>query len=361
MNKKILGIFAVSALLVASLFLLWRCKSDKPDTFNEKDFAELVNLKGSVLQVDTMIMKPAGINVVDNLLFLTNINTEYIFEVYDLNTHKKINECIKHGNGPGEMLYPVIVNLTKDSLWIFDRHLQFLHNYRTKDFISGSNPESVRKIRLDNYSEVTVLPDNRIIASPDMNADRMFAYYDLNAKRLESKGEYPDKNLSAIDHIMSHRFEYTTNLNDRIFVCYTYNNIIEIYDGAGDLVKRRYGPNEVQSKPVVKYRTTKDGISVGSIVPGSMNICYFAPVSVGNEVFVTYVGAPNEKTVSFPRNKKILVFDFEGNPLRIYNLDIPVGYFAVDAEKRIIYGITDMQDLDLPNAQSDYNIIMYKY
>ncbi|MDR0726257.1 MAG: TolB-like 6-bladed beta-propeller domain-containing protein, partial [Prevotellaceae bacterium] len=57
---------------------------------------------------------------------------------------------------------------------------------------------------------------------------------------------------------------------------------------------------------------------------------------------------------------KILVFDFEGNPLRTYNLDVPVGVLSVDAEKRIIYGLTDMP-VDLPNAQSDFNIIKYEY
>jgi hypothetical protein len=361
MNRKISSIFAVSALLVASLFLSCSDKPDKSDTFIEKDFAKPVNLKGSALQIDAMIMKPIVINVIDNLLFLTNINTEYIFEVYDLDTHKKINECIKHGKGPGEMLFPMIAHLTKDSLWLFDLRLQFLYNYRTKDFISGSNPESVRKIKLSSYSKVTVLSDNRIIAAPDMAADKMFAYYDSNAKQLESKGEYPDKNLSAVNHIMFNRFEYTASSNDRIFVCYTYNDIIEIHDGAtGDLIKKRYGPNDTKPKPDVKYRKKDDGVSVGSIVPGSTTLCYVNPVSVENEVFVGYVGRTYERNMDV-RCNKILVFDFKGNPLRIYNLDIPVERFAVDAKKKIIYGITDMPDLDLPNAQSDYNIIIYKY
>jgi hypothetical protein len=35
------------------------------------------------------------------------------------------------------------------------------------------------------------------------------------------------------------------------------------------------------------------------------------------------------------------------------------GIFAVLA--LLIYGITDLPDLELPNAQSDYNIIKYGY
>jgi hypothetical protein len=344
MNRKISGIFAVSALLVASLFLSWRGKPDKSDTFSEKDFAKPVNLKGSALQVDAMIMKPIGINVIDNLLFLTNSGTEYIFEVY---------------------IDPRIINLTKDSIWISDRQSWLLRKYRTKDFISGPKPECVQKIKLGHiYSKTTVLSNNRIVASSSKSEDKKFDYYDLNAKLLESKGEYTEKSLSAMDNKMFYKFGYTAGANDRIFACYTFGDIIEIYDGAtGDLIKRRYGPNKNKPRPEVKDRKI-DGTAVKSIKsvgPGSGNIAYHtAPVTAGNEVFVVYVGAPYEKTVRGQWNR-MFVFDLEGNPLRIYNLDIPIGYYAVDAEKRIIYGITDISDLNLPNAQSDYNIIVYEY
>jgi hypothetical protein len=365
MNKKNLGIFAVLAFLTAFLFFSCRNKSDNPDIFSEKDFAKPINLKGSVLQIDSMLMYPVDIHVVDNLLFLTNSKTEYIFDVYDLNTHKKINECIKFGNGPDEMISPTIVNLTKDSLWIFDRQLWFLRNYRTKDFISGSKPESLQKIRLGHsHYKTTVLSNNRIVAYGSHSMDKKFDYYDLNAKLLDSKGEYTDKSLSDRDNYLSYRFDYTTSLNDKIFACYTFGDIIEIYDGAtGDLIKRRYGPNE--SKPVFKS-VTRDGVTVALPVRDLTHLCYHAtPVRAGNEVFVLYFGGLYGKFISETGNatkcNKILVFDFEGNPLRTYTLDVPVIFFTVDAEKRIIYGVTNAPDLNLPNAQSDYNIIMYKY
>jgi WD40 repeat protein len=357
MKKKFSGMFAVLALLTAFLFFSFRDKSDS-GTFTKKDFARPVDLKGSILQVDSMIMKPVNINVVDNLMFLTNSRTDYIFEVYDLNTNRMINRCLKFGQGPDEMIRPTIVNITKDSLWIFDSQT-WLFNYRTKDFISGSKPEYIRKIKLGNHSKATVLPDGRIIASPAASMEKKFDYYNLDAKLLESKGEYTDDKLSKMEKMMSYRFGYATGLNNRIFACYTYMDIIEIYDlSTGDLIKRRFGPNKFKAKPAMKS-VSKDGVTIFS--QAEPTLCYHvAPVRAGNEVFVMYIGGPYDEQTRGKCNR-MLVFDFEGNPLRIYNLDIPLLFFDVDAEKRIIYGVTDMPDLDLPNAQSDFNIIKYEY
>jgi WD40 repeat protein len=360
--KKIfgIGIFAGLALLVAIVFVSYRNKSDSDsDTFSEKDFAAPIDLKGSVLQVDAMIMRPRNIHTVGNLLFLTNVKTEYIFEVYDLNTGKKINECIKFGQGPDEMIIPTIVNLTKDSLWIYDIQTRLLRSYRMKDFISNLKPESVNKIKLSHsHHRAIVLSNNKIVAYNSQSIDKKFDYYDLDAKLLDSKGEYTDESLSAMENMMTYRLDYTTSLNDRVFACYTFGDIIEIYDGStGDLIKRRYGPNKF--KPVLKS-VSKDGATTASVgVRDLTHLCYhLVPVRAGNEVFVLYFGDLYEKYKS--TCNKILVFDFEGNPLRIYNLDIPLGVFTVDAEKRIIYGLTD-EPVDRPNAQSDFNIIKYEY
>jgi hypothetical protein len=358
MNKKI---FSVLVFLASFVFFACRDKSDL-NTFSEKDFAETIDLKGSIPPFDDTLMRPRNIHVVDNLLFLTNSRTEYIFEVYDLNTNKKINECIKFGNGPDEMIAPTIVNLTKDSLWIFDIQTWLLRNYRTKDFISVANPECVKNLKLgSSHAKATVLSNNRIVASISKTGEQKFDYYDLDGKLLDSKGEYTDNKLSAIENRMTYRFDYTTSLDDKIFASYIFGDIIEIYDGlTGDLIKRRYGPNE--SKPVLET-VTNNGITA-SVGATETRLCYHAaPVRAGNEVFVLYFGGLYAEFKNTHKTKctKMLVFDFEGNPLRIYNLDIPVIFFDVNAEKRIIYGVTDISDLDLPNVQSDYNIIKYEY
>jgi hypothetical protein len=76
---------------------------------------------------------------------------------------------------------------------------------------------------------------------------------------------------------------------------------------------------------------------------------------VGNEIFVLYFGDLYGKYED--RCDRILVFDTDGNPLRIYKLDIPVISFTVDSEKRIIYAITDKPEKE----EDEYNIIKYEY
>jgi WD40 repeat protein len=355
MKKRNSGIFAVLAFLTVLVLCSFRYKPDDSDSFNEKDFAEKIDLKGSILQFDDLIMKPTGIHVIDNLLIVPNSRTEYIFDVFDLNTNKKINACIGAGQGPGEMLSPKIVNLTKDSIWIYDTQRWFLYNYAMKDFISKSRPESVSERKFGHYSRITILSDNKIVASPSTNTGKKFDYYDLNAKLLYSKGEYPEEKLPDMNNIMVYRFDYTAGANSRIFVSYGYIDLIEIYDAStGNLIKRRQGPNN-HKPPALKHLPGGE-FTVVVTDKSSTYLCYpLSPLSAGDEAFVLYFGVLAEKQQDTGCTR-ILVFDFEGNPLRIYNLDIPVSFFTVDADKRIIYGVAS-----IPDAEDDFNIVKYEY
>jgi hypothetical protein len=74
-------------------------------------FSETIELKPSVLKLDQTLMNPARIHLYGNFLFLKHIRTAYLYEVYDLNTNKKINECMSRGQGPGEMISPNIIDI----------------------------------------------------------------------------------------------------------------------------------------------------------------------------------------------------------------------------------------------------------
>jgi hypothetical protein len=91
-------------------FIIFSCKIDfkEFDPFGESDFSETVELKHSVLNQDQMLMRPAGIRIYENYLFIQNRGTAYFYEVYDLNANKRINECIKAGKGTEEMIAPFL-------------------------------------------------------------------------------------------------------------------------------------------------------------------------------------------------------------------------------------------------------------
>lgn len=69
---------------------------------------------------------------------------------------------------------------------------------------------------------------------------------------------------------------------------------------------------------------------------------YFEPYIVGDEVMVIYSGLSPEERI----NKRLLVFDASGNPVKHFLLDENILTFAVDETNKIIYVVT-FEDLEI--------------
>jgi hypothetical protein len=332
------------------------CKTDTKefDSFSESDFAETIELKCSVLNLDQTLMRPIEIYKYEDFLFLQNLGTKYLYEVYDLNTNKRINECINAGQGPGEMIAPKIINIKNNRIWIYDMLKFSVFEFKLEDFVSSQNPEINKTIKLNFNHPKTWMSEKTFIASDSEASDCRFDFYSLDGKFLYSKGKYPpNSSLSDIAKKRYYDFNYTISADSKIFAAHFFTDIIEIYDIEGNLMRRRQGPNRHQ--PKFKEKQVEGGISFRYVRDESYQ-CYsfMPPVSVKDEIFVLYFGDLHQ---NFKRCDRILVFDTDGNPLRIYKLDIPVMFFTVDSEKRVIYAITDKPEKE----EDEYNIIKYEY
>jgi hypothetical protein len=350
-------------LLYVTFFVsvLFSCKTSTKefDTFSESDFSKTIELDGSVLKLDQILMKPLYIYVYGDFLFLQHLGTARIYEVYDLKTNRKINECINVGQGPGEMKAPHIVDIRNDHIWIYDRGKASIFKYKTEDFVSSHNPEINKMIKLNAvYLQVRISGDTLITSSIN-NPGNRFDFFNLDGELLYSNGKYPPDNLSLSDMATKrfYDFNYTITSDSKIFTAHFYTDIIEIYDIEGNLMRRCQGPN--QHQPKLKERSAGGGI-VYAFMRDETYQCYSnrSPVSVKDEIFVMYFGNLRHKyTENQAGCDRILVFDTKGNPLRIYKLKTPVSSFTVDSEKRIIYGITDKPEKE----EDEFDIIKYEY
>jgi hypothetical protein len=339
--------------------IITSCKTDTKafDSFNESDFAEIIELRYSILELDQILMRPINIHISGNFLILQNLGPEYFYEIYDINTNKRINECITVGQGPGEMIAPKIVNIINNHIWIYDAAKFSFFEYKLEDFVAGHKPTINKTIKLkSNHINAYLMPEDKIIASESETLGCRFDFYTVDGKFLYAKGEYPPhSSLPEIEKRRYYEFDYTISIDSKIFVTHYYADIIEIYDREGNLIKRRQGPN--QHKPQFEKKSVKGGDAfVMRSVKDETYQCYSVqPVNVGNEIFVLYFGGLYQNFEE--RCDRILVFDTDGNPLRIYTLKIPVITFTVDSEKKIIYGITDKPEKE----DDEYNIIKYAY
>ena len=355
MEKNIYG--RVALIILAAIVFSSCNTNDKhffvdAETFKIQDL-EVFKLQGTIMQFNDTIWHPVDITVKDTLLFLKNLYTEYVYDIYNLKNNEKVNKFLQIGQGPDEFLFPMIVQSMDDNVRIFDRRKAILKEYLVSDLLGNQIPVSIKDIPLRNNAsaKVAVLSDGAILASINMLPRGGFDIYNSDGIFLDSIGKFPEftqGNLSDAEKILSFQSDFTTNLTDRIFTSYLYTDLIEIYDFKGNCIKRIHGPNQIPL--AMDTRSASGGGTAARTIKGKTYACYSSPVYAGNEVFVLYFGELWENYEE--RNFKIIVFDWNGKPLRMYELDTPLFTFTVDHKNKIIYGLTD---------SPEFRIIKFNY
>ena len=320
-------------------------------TFNVEDL-KTSRLEGTIMQFNDTIWNPVEITVKDTLLFLKNRSTKHVYEVYNLKNNKKINECFSLGQGPDDFIHPIFVQSAGNNAWILDRGTANLKEFAVSDLLKYNTPKVINTISLKNKtaSKAAVLSDGSILVPSGTRSRGGFDLYNKEGLILDSIGKYPEfisGTLSDMEKLMSFQHGFATNMKDRIFLSYAFSDLIEVYDFKGKCISRMHGPH--QHDLVMGLRSSGE-FTGAAPVRGKTYHCYGQPVYAGNEVFVLYYGELSENFEGL--NNKIIVFDWNGKPLRMYELNTRIITFTVDHKNKKIYSITN---------SPEYMIVKFDY
>jgi hypothetical protein len=347
MNKLIICISATV------LFISCREQEYKLSTrFSFSDIPEQTHLKGTVVAFED-IFKPVRLYIKDSILFTVNQSQEYFVTAYNLNSTEKIGDFLSFGSGPDEVLGIRSIQFTDSSVWIFDRMRQNLFKYGFEQFLSDREIIPSMKIKTDNADRALAI-DSLLLINSMSHLEARFSIYDMTGKFLKDVGELPDANIdmTEFERLESYFCNMALNPVDKsVFAAYMNTDLIEIYDKNETLKTRRHGPEHFF--PVRKQKTFDGGAMVVGSVPGATRDAYFWPVALEDEIWTIYSGKVYDPSVknAFLCND-ILVFDWNGHPIRHYTLDIPFFSMAIDRANRAIYGIT---------INPEFSIVKYNY
>ena len=119
--------------------------------------------------------------------------------------------------------------------------------------------------------------------------------------------------------------------------------MLEIYNSRMELECRVQGPE--QFGPELGIRTV-EGRSSHYLQPGVSKFSYINGVLTDSEIWTLYMGGmPTGEGDDGKLRQTLLVFDYEGHPLRHYELDRPVTAYAVDEQERCIYALVEHPDV----------------
>lgn len=329
--------------LVLSFFVfLYSCQDDvkyaSAELISFSDFGKPIFLKSDSIAFDDILLKPIKMHLVDTFLIMKNRNTEYIYYIYNIQSRKKVGECITYGIGPSEMIDPYIIPSADDNIWIFDKNRRILSICDKQKFLKMAGLFIRRNIELHDFCDnVVLIPKKGFIATTFNLNNKRFGLFDIDGDTICYKGEYPTLSSlkTNIEQIEGFIGELTVNIEkNKVFVSHKRTDLIEYYDTNMNLIKRIHGPEHF----FPEVHQVADRVETNK---GLERDAYFFPQSVGNEIFVLYSGKVfNPKKNDYLKDK-ILVFDWEGKAQKLYQLDVPIFDFSVDLKSRTIYGLTD--------------------
>lgn len=308
--------------------------------FSFEDFPVQKELVGNVLEFDSLIMRPRDIFVLDSVLVVVETGMDELFHVYNLNSKKYIMSHVVRGNGPDDMLSPRFIKGKNDVISICDMNTSKVYEYGVTDFVSAIKPEPSYTTKLDSSPFVGVIEiDNKYISNMYGENGKQYNVFDKNGKKINQIIDYPSSNISYTD--AEKRDAYYANIvgngKDRIAVCYSMTDLIEIYSVDGDLLHRIHGPEQF----FARFNEFQNGEVKTSTPEKNINRdAYFSPCSNNGKFFVLYDGdfvdsPDNDRSCSY-----LMMFSWNGKPEALFRLDVPLISFTIDKVHNKIYGIS---------------------
>lgn len=312
--------------------------------FHWGDFPAPITLKGDSVAFDEMVMKPVRVAVVDSFLLLKNSDVERFFHVYNIKTKKKVGERISFGIGPKEMLDPIWIFISEDTLGILDRNKRIMDVYPDHRLLISDTVSPVRRVSFKELlANPVCLPGIGILSSTFQSEEHKFVLFDLEGNRLSYFGDYPDayKNSTVYEKSIAFAGDIAVKPDgSRWVMSHKAMDMIEIYDSKLNLLTRIQGPDGIFPKiKEANGRIHREGVSKEG---------FFFPVVTNEYIYVLYDG--REYDVENPARylrDKLLVFDWNGKPVKYYQLSEGIFHFDMDEENGILYGITDYPEFHI--------------
>lgn len=321
-------------------------------TFDLNSFSVTRELKGVSHTFNDEIMKPIRLQVYDSLLVTINVGENKLLTVFNLNTYTKIGNRINLGDGPLEMFQPNFIKGDGKNLSLYDMGKSTIFRYDISDFVRNADPIPVKQIKLSQniFNDVVFDGDDNIIA-PVYRDQSLFSIFNQKGEKVGNFGAYPESDLQLTDAEKREMFQFTyaSNSNGKMVLCYSWNDLIDIYNEEKQLACRIHGPIQFTSS----FKEFQDG-EVSSAHPeqGKQRDAYYNPVAVDDVFFVLFNGNFVDDENYTNRSNQIFVFDWDGKPLERLILDNGIISFTVNSQKRKIYGISDMPE---------YHIVEFEY
>ena len=330
--KKTTLFLAIYIILISLISCLG--KENKP-----KRLIDMFQMDKSIthteIQTDFFNM-PIDIQYYDNKLIVLDYDGETYINIYDLSQNKKSLGFLSKGQGPNEATdAPTSIFMINDTTMIWydaDRSI--------RQAIVSNKMDKL--IRIDKKCElyrskpilriVPIYP-NKYVGVGLFEKGR-YGLFDSIGNTIKYKYDYPNDNMNCnpITKAIANQGGFLTNSLFTKFVFFGFSSeIIEFFKvkGLNDFQKTKeihfnyakYNCKETIPIMEKEYHSIKDGCS--------------------SDRYIYFLFSEDNMDIMNNEGNIILVFDWNGNPIMKYHLDLKVSAITIDKKDKFIYAIAD--------------------
>ena len=345
-------IFSV-AIIVLTVLGCNNSKDDTPSKYSNtvslfrEDYPVPVRLVRDKIHFDSNLA-PAGIKIYEDYFFILNQYFPKI-SVYSRDG-KELLSFLNNGRGPSEVFGGRFFDISSLNhiMSFYDNSQNKLLLFELDPIVKGLSSGDITNKSLLAYKEISLeanksgityrvfpLNDKIISISPQVNSNNTIATHDFDGKLISIFGNYPEIPELENRYLPLAFMPDGVIKSDESRMALFYNNtdLFEIYDTNGTLIKKVHGPDRFYSNATPQ--NVNNALSVSEI-NGLSREAYYKCVEYNGMIWVLYSGRlRNSGTTEL---NDIYVYDWDGNPVAIYNLDCETAVsFDIDAKNNTLY------------------------
>jgi hypothetical protein len=326
--------------------------------FAGKDAIQLV-ANSSHFEKDALA-NPYLIMKIDSFIIVHDMYEMQHFSVFNAVSGKYLTRFGNIGNGPGELLTGNVLSIYRKNLYSFDIPRRYIFKYNVEALINdeASRPETVGKFAdiPDAYFSRILPVDSACFLGGGVYKSQ---YQHL---LMNEKGEITDYGIDIFNKQESFNDVYKFLSNQGILVNHP-DRAKFVYSVSNSSNIDFFEVTDQKLHPTKSYRLHNPAFKNENIGRESYSIEYKDDAIIGYiDLSSTheYVYALYTDRTRIDKNGRenpyasniILVFDWDGNPDKIYQLDREVYYIAVDENNKILYAL-------LKDAEKDWVIASF--
>ena len=328
-------------ILLFLIFLITSCTEDKKQP-------EIKQLQHEVLDLpDMMIGSPGDIQKEGDCLLVLDIQQDSLFHRVDLANNRYRGMFGAKGQGPDELIHPCGLKALGDGRWAcFDLGKNDV-NMISLD-ADGNMVGLSRMFKNKAFMTFNIVPLSEELFILNGETDgAMLALIDKEGTVLSVSDEYPykddaEKNIPVRFRAMA--YQGTLRVNDNGYVAYAFHGAkqVHLYKVENKMMKKvgevidGYG----HYKPDMR----REG-AYGSAHDSNYPECYLDLALTDKHVYALYSGRTyKEYRLSAFEGETVYVYDWTGNLLKTYQLDVPITRFCIDDEEQVMYATANVPE-----------------